>query len=198
MLRVGLTGSIATGKSTTAQLFADAGVPVHDADAAVHAIYQAEGVEPVGALIPTAISEGIVDRPALKEALADDASLLAKLEAIVHPLVHAREEKAIAEAEAGGHTIMLFDIPLLFETGGDDRMDKVIVTHCEPATQMERLMARPGMTRETADMLIARQMPQAEKKARADYLVSTDHGRDAAREQVSDISKDLKKLAAER
>lgn len=198
MLRVGLTGSIATGKSTTAQLFADAGVPVHDADAAVHAIYQAEGVEPVGALIPTAIREGIVDRPALKAALADDASLLANLEAIVHPLVHAREEKTIAEAEAGGHTIMLFDIPLLFETGGEERMDKTVVTHCSSETQMERLMARPGMTPETADMLIARQMPQAEKKARADYLVSTDHGRDAARDQVSDILKDLKKLAAER
>lgn len=198
MLRIGLTGSIATGKSTTATLFAEAGVPVHDADAAVHAIYQGEGVEPVRALIPSAIRNDMVDRALLKAALAEDSTLLPRLEAIVHPLVHAREDEAARRARAEGHTIMLFDIPLLFETGGEARMDKVIVTHCAPQTQMQRLLARPGVDQATADMLIARQMPQEEKKARADYLIATDHGIEAARTRVQDILAELKEIAEKR
>lgn len=192
MIKLGLTGSIATGKSTTSQMFADEGVPVHDADAAVHAIYSAEGVTPVGNLIPGAIIDGIVDRGALKAALARDLSLFPKLEAIVHPLVHARESEAAEKAEADGHDIMVFDVPLLFETGGEERMDKVVVVYCSPEAQLQRLMARPGMDRETADMLLARQMPQAEKRARADFEVSTDHGLGAARDQVRSVLADLR------
>lgn len=186
MIKLGLTGSIATGKSTTAKLFGQEGVPVHDADAAVHAIYQNEGVKPVGALIPSAIRNGVVDRSFLKAALGEDPALFPKLEAIVHPLVQARETTACQKARAAGHPIMVFDIPLLFETGGEARMDKVVVVHCKPKTQLARLLARPGMDEATAHMLMARQMPQAEKIARADFLISTDHGVEAARTSVRD------------
>lgn len=192
MIKLGLTGSIATGKSTTAKLFAEEGIPVHDADQAVHLIYQNEGVAPVGDLIPSAIREGIVDRTALKAALAADPSLFSKLETIVHPLVHAREEAAFQKADAEGHTIMVFDIPLLFETGGDARMDKIVVVHCKPETQLARLLARPGMDDATARMLMDRQMPQAQKIERADYLISTDHGVDAARADVRRILAELR------
>lgn len=187
MIKLGLTGSIATGKSTTSKLFADAGVPIHDADAAVHAIYSGQGITPVGALIPSAIVDGVVDRAALKAALADQPALFPKLEAIVHPLVQALEAEAANEARKAGHDVMVFDIPLLFETGGDARMDKVIVVHCAPQTQLERLMARPGMTQQAAEMLMNRQMPQADKRARADFEISTDHGLEAARNQVHAI-----------
>lgn len=187
MIKLGLTGSIATGKSTTAQLFAQEGLPVHDADAAVHAIYSTQGVTPVGALISSAIVDGIVDRAALKAALAADPTLFPKLEAIVHPLVQAIEAEAAKKAEEEGHDLMVFDIPLLFETAAQTRMDKVVVVHCTPQTQLERLMARPGMSQETAEMLMARQMPQAEKRSRADFEISTDHGMDAARDQVRAI-----------
>lgn len=192
MIKLGLTGSIATGKSTTAKLFAEEGTPVHDADQAVHLIYRDEGVSPVGELIPSAIRDGIVDRTALKAALAADPSLFPKLEAIVHPLVHARDEAAFQKADAEGHTIMVFDIPLLFETGGDARMDKIVVGHCKPETQLARLLARPGMDEATARMLMDRQMPQAQKIERADYLVSTDHGVDAARADVRRILAELR------
>jgi dephospho-CoA kinase len=192
MIRLGLTGSIATGKSTTARLFAQEGVPVHDADAAVHDIYGKEGVEPVGALIPSAIIDGRVDRSALKKALAETPALFPALEAIVHPLVQAREAQAASTAEAAGHTIMVFDIPLLFETGAEARMDKVAVVHCAPETQLKRLLARPGMDEATARLLMDRQMPQAEKLALADYRISTDHGIEAARDQVRAILDDLR------
>lgn len=192
MIKLGLTGSIATGKSTTARLFAQQGLPVHDADAAVHAIYSAEGVTPVGTLAPSAIVDGAVDRAVLKAALATDPDLLAKLEAIVHPLVQAREAAAAKDAEAAGHDVMVFDIPLLFETGAEARMDRVVVVHCLPEAQRQRLMARPGMTRETAELLMARQMPQAEKRAKADFEISTDHGIDAARDQVQAILSEIR------
>lgn len=192
MIKLGLTGSIATGKSTTAKLFAEEGIPVHDADEAVHLIYQNEGVAPVGGLVPSAIREGIVDRSALKAALSADPTLFPKLEAIVHPLVHAREEAAFQKAQAEHHTIMVFDIPLLFETGGDVRMDKVVVVHCKPEIQLARLLARPGMDDATARMLMARQMPQEQKVERADYVISTDHGVDAARADVKRILTELR------
>ncbi|MFK7791050.1 MAG: dephospho-CoA kinase [Devosiaceae bacterium] len=192
MIRLGLTGSIATGKSTTAELFAQEGIPVHDADAAVHAIYANEGIEPIAALIPPAIVGGAVDRAALKLALQEDSALFAKLEAIVHPLVRAREDAAIQIAEQENHDIMLLDIPLLFETGAEARMDKVAVVHCAPDTQMARLLARPGMNEAIAHMLMDRQMPQSDKMARADYRISTDHGVEAARTDVREILADLR------
>lgn len=192
MIKLGLTGSIATGKSTTAKLFAEEGIPVHNADEAVHLIYQNEGIAPVGDLIPSAIQDGIVDRKALKAALSADASLFPKLEAIVHPLVHAREEIALQKAHAAGHAVMVFDIPLLFETGGDARMDKVVVVHCEPETQLTRLLARSDTDEATARMLMDRQMPQEEKKARADFLISTDHGVETARIEVQRILREIR------
>lgn len=192
MVKLGLTGSIATGKSTTSKLFADEGIPVYDADAAVHAIYSAEGVMPVRALISSALVDGIVDRAALKAALASNPALFPKLEAIVHPLVQEREAEATRRAQAAGHDLMVFDVPLLFETGGEARMDRTVVVHCKPETQRERLMARPGMTQQTAEMLMTRQMPQADKRARADYEISTDHGVEAARQQVRAILSELR------
>ena len=187
MLRIGLTGSIATGKSTTARLFAEAGVPVHDADATVHALYEGKAVEPIGALIPTAISDGKVDRDALKAAIAAEPALLKRIESIVHPMVRAKELEAAEKAKVAGARMMLFDIPLLFETGSDKRMDVVVVTTCAPETQMARLMARPGMMEQTAKMLIERQMPDADKRKRAHFLVETDHGVDVARRRVRQI-----------
>ncbi|MEM6711558.1 MAG: dephospho-CoA kinase [Pseudomonadota bacterium] len=192
MIRLGLTGSIATGKSTTAHLFAEEGAPVHDADAAVHAIYDQEGIGPVSTLIPSALKDGTIDRKALKAALQANPQLLPRLEAIVHPLVHTRETDAATRAEREGHDVMVFDIPLLFETGGQARMDKTIVTYCAPQIQRLRLMERPGMTDETARMLMDRQMPQAEKRARADFEISTDHGLDAARADVRRILKECR------
>ncbi|MBV6656537.1 MAG: dephospho-CoA kinase [Devosiaceae bacterium] len=192
MVRLGLTGSIATGKSTTAAMFADEGIPVHDADAAVHAIYEGEGVEPVGGLIPQATKQGFVDRAVLRAALADQPDLLPKLEAIVHPLVRARTETAIADAAAAGHWLIVLDIPLLFETGAQDRLDQTVVTVCDPAIQKERLMARPGMTEETATFLMGRQMPQDEKRARADHVIDTGHGLEAALQRVRAILAALK------
>ncbi|WP_375572354.1 dephospho-CoA kinase [Ahrensia marina] len=192
MIKLGLTGSIATGKSTTAKLFAEEGIPVHDADEAVHLIYQNEGIALVGDLIPSAIQDGIVDRKALKAALASDASLFPRLEAIVHPLVHAREDAAFQKANAAGHAVMVFDIPLLFETGGDARMDKVVVVHCEPETQLTRLLARSDMDEATARMLMDRQMAQEEKKARADFLISTDHGVETARVEIQRILREIR------
>lgn len=187
MLRLGLTGSIATGKSTTAGFFREEGVPVHDADAAVHAIYSQEGVGPVGALIPQAVIDGRIDRPALKAALSADPGLFPKLEAIVHPLVQAREAQAAGEAEAAGAPLMVFDIPLLFETGAQSRMDKVAVVTCQPHIQLQRLMARPGMDERTAKMLMDRQLPQADKIARADIVITTDGGLNSTRMQVRDL-----------
>ncbi len=192
MIRLGLTGSIATGKSTTAKLFADEGIPVHDADAAVHAIYQEEGVAPVRALVPKAIVDGRVDRTTLKAALNSDPGLLPKLEAIVHPLVQAREAAAAAKAKQDGHAVMVFDIPLLFETGGEARMDKIVVVHCTPEAQLARLLDRPGLDEAAARLLMDRQMPQAEKMSRADYLISTEEGVDSAREDVRRILADLR------
>ena len=187
MIRLGLTGSIATGKSTTARLFAQEGIPIHDADAAVHALYQGEAVAPVGALIPEAIIDGKVDRARLRAALRADPALLPKLEAIVHPLVRAHEQAAAQAAQADGHHLMVFDVPLLFETGGQARMHKVVVVHCAPELQLARLMAREGMREDDARLLMDRQMPQADKMERADFLVSTDAGIEAARADVRRI-----------
>ncbi|MEM6383318.1 MAG: dephospho-CoA kinase [Pseudomonadota bacterium] len=190
-LRIGLTGSIATGKSTTAQMFADEGIPVHDSDASVHALYREEGVEPVRRLIPQAIIDGVVDRATLKDELAKDPGLLAKLEAIVHPLVQARADAAAEQAHNDGHRMIVFDIPLLFETGAEDRFDQIVVTFCDDDEQMRRLMARPTMTIETARMLLERQMPQADKRARADFTIDTGGGIDAARMAVRSILNEL-------
>ena len=181
--RLGLTGSIGMGKSTTAGFFRDMGVPVWDADAAVHRLYGAEGaaVGPVGALCPAAVGPGGVDRAVLKDWIAQDDAALARLEAVVHPLVAQDRAAFIAAAEA---PLVVLDIPLLFETGAD--VDGVLVVSAPPDVQRARVLARPGMTEAHLDAILARQMPDAEKRARADFVIET-LDLDSTRAAVQDL-----------
>ena len=170
MRRIGITGSIATGKSTLLAAFAKAGVPVFSADAAVAELYEGEAVAPVETLFPGVVSNGVIDRQELAKRLAAEPSGFARLEAIVHPLVRARIARFLADAEAEGHALAAVEVPLLFESGHDYGFDTIAVTHVDPAIQTERILARPGMSVEKMQSLLARQMPQDEKIRRADFL----------------------------
>ncbi|WPE21969.1 dephospho-CoA kinase [Shinella zoogloeoides] len=193
MIVLGLTGSIGTGKSTTAAMFRDFGVPVHDADATVHDLYRAEAVAPVAALFPEALENGIIDRKALSAVLARSPERFGELEAVIHPLVRARETAFLDAERRNGAPLVLLDIPLLYETGGEKRVDKVVVVTCDPQVQRERVLARPGMTEEKFQLILSRQMPDAEKRRRADFIIDTGRGLDAAREQVEEIIAKLTK-----
>ncbi|PTM96048.1 dephospho-CoA kinase [Mycoplana dimorpha] len=193
MIVVGLTGSIGTGKSTTAAMFRELGVPVHDADATVHDLYRAEAVEPVGQAFPGVVIDCVVDRKALAAELSARPEGFARLEAIIHPLVRGREVAFLDAQRAAGAPYVVLDIPLLFETGGEKRVDKIVVVSCAPETQRQRVLARPGMTDEKFTMLLSRQLPDAEKRARADFVVNTDGGLEEAREQVAQIVEALNK-----
>lgn len=193
MIVLGLTGSIGTGKSTTAEMFRSLGVPVHDADATVHALYRNEAVGPVGVAFPGVIEDGAVDRKALAAHLAARPEDFKRLEAIIHPLVRQKENAFLEAQRAAGAPLVVLDIPLLFETGGERRVDKVVVVTCDSETQRQRVLARPGMTEEKFAMLLARQIPDAEKRARADLVVNTDNGLEDAREQVEQIVSSLTK-----
>ncbi|MDQ0457949.1 dephospho-CoA kinase [Rhizobium paknamense] len=187
MITLGLTGSIGMGKSTTARMFAEQGVPVHDADATVHDLYRKEAVVPVGALFPEAVVGGVIDRQVLSSRLAKDPDALKALEAVVHPLVRARETAFLKTCEERGTPLVLLDIPLLYESGGEKRLDKVAVVTCSPEQQRQRVLARPGWTEEKLAMVLARQMPDAEKRARADFIIDTGQGLEYAREQVRGV-----------
>jgi dephospho-CoA kinase len=187
MFILGLTGSLGMGKSTTARFFAEAGVPVHDADAVVHKLYEGEAAAAIEAAFPGTTAEGKVDRNKLAARVLGDGAALKQLEAIVHPLVQRAEERLLAEAKARGETIAVLDIPLLFETGGDRRVDAVVVVSAPPEVQRARVLERPGMTIEKLDAILAKQMPDAEKRARADFVVDTSQGYEAARAQVRAI-----------
>lgn len=193
MILVGLTGSIGMGKSTTTRLFAETGAATWDADAAVHDLYRAgrPGADAVAALFPAAVGPKGVDRGVLAAWLADGPDRLARLEAAVHPLVAAHRHAAIEDARAAGAALMVLDIPLLFETGGEAAVDAVVVVSAHPDIQARRVLARPGMTREKLAMVLARQTPDAEKRARADFVIDTGRGIDAAREQVRAIVEKL-------
>ncbi|WP_439626271.1 dephospho-CoA kinase [Shinella sp.] len=192
MIVLGLTGSIGTGKSTTAAMFHDLGVPVHDADATVHDLYRSEAVAPVAACFPEALKDGAIDRKALSAVLAQSPERFRELEAIIHPLVRAREKAFLDAERQKGSALVLLDIPLLYETGGEARVDKVVVVTCDPATQRQRVLARPGMTEEKFALILSRQMPDAEKRQRADFLIHTDGGLEAARKQVDEVINTLK------
>lgn len=181
MLVLGLTGSIAMGKSTTAGLFRAAGVPVHDADAAVHALYGGAAVGPVEAAFPGVTVDGRIDRERLAARVVGDPAALTRLEAIVHPLVRAAEGDFLARAAAAGARRVVLDVPLLLETGGDARVDAVVVVTAPADVQRERALTRPGMTEARLAAILARQMPDAEKRRRAHFLIDTSGGIDAAR-----------------
>ena len=196
MLRIGITGSIGMGKSETAALFGEWGIPVYDADAAVHALYQKGGaaVEPLGEVFPDAVREGAVDRAALSRIALADKEKMRLLEKIVHPLLKAARARFIAEAERKEVPAILFDIPLLFETGGESSLDVVIVASAPLEIQKARVLERAGMTEEKFSALLARQMSDMEKRKKADYIVRTDKGIPDARAQVKTILRRLNLL----
>ena len=184
---LGLTGSIGMGKSTTAKLFAEAGVPVYDADATVHKIYEGEAVPAIEAAFPGTTANGKVDRAKLAAKVVHDPAAMKQLEAIVHPMLRAYHQKFLDDAEKSGATVAVVDVPLLFETGGDKRVDAVVVVTTSSENQRERILARGTMTSEALDSILARQMPDEEKRGRADFIVDTSHGLDPVRERIRDI-----------
>jgi len=189
VILLGLTGSIGMGKSTTTTMFAEHGALVWNADDAVHALYAAGGaaVEPIGEAFPGVIVDGVVDRTRLAEALGRDDTAFKRLEAIVHPLVAAGRLADLEAARSAGIKLAVLDIPLLFETGGDGAVDAVVVVTADAETQRRRVLARPGMTAERFEAILARQTPDAEKRRRADFVIDTGEGLDAARARVAEI-----------
>jgi dephospho-CoA kinase len=195
---LGLTGSIGMGKSTTAKLFAEAGVPVYDADAAVHQLYEGEAAPAIEAAFPGTTSGGKVDRPKLSARVVQDAAAIKQLEQIVHPMLGASRQKFFAEAEAAQAPIVVLDIPLLFETGGEKRVDAVVVVSTSPELQRERVLARGTMDEAKLDAIIAKQMPDAEKRKRADFVVDTSHGLEPVRAQIEHILAEAVKMPQRR
>lgn len=189
MIRLGLTGSIGMGKSTTAAMFREAGIPVYDADAAVADLYLKGGAAaaPLEAAFPGVTKDGAVDREALRQRVLGDDAAMAKLNSVVHPLLGQDRIDFFARAEANHADMVVLDIPLLFETGGDANMDAVVVVTAPPEMQRARVLAREGMTPERLDAILARQVADAEKRARAHFVVDAGRGLDAAREQVAEI-----------
>ena len=187
MFILGLTGSVGMGKSTTARFFAEEGVPVHDADAVVHRLYEGEAVPAIEAAFPGTTLNGKVDRAKLGARVLGESAALARLEKIVHPLVREAERRLLAEARARGEKVVVLDIPLLFETGGDRRVDAVVVVSAPPDVQRARVLERRGMTTDKLAAILAKQMPDAEKRRRADFIVDTSQGFEAARRQVRAI-----------
>lgn len=187
MFILGLTGSLGMGKSTTAKFFAEEGVPVHDADAAVHRLYEGEAAAQIEAVFPGTTAGGRVDRNILARHVLNDQAAMRKLEDIVHPLVRASEERFLAEAARNNAAVAVLDIPLLFETGGDGRCDAVVVVSAPADIQRTRMLERSGMTEQKFAAILAKQMPDEEKRKRADFVVDTSKGFDKARVQVRDI-----------
>ncbi len=198
MLILGLTGSIGMGKSTTAKLFAEAGVPVYDADAAVHKIYEGEAAPAVEAAFPGTTVDGKVDRNRLSARVLNDPAAIKQLEQIVHPMLGASRKQFLDDAERSGAPVALVDVPLLFETGGEKRVDAVVVVTTTPEAQRERILARDNMTSEKLDAILARQLPDAEKRKRADFVVDTSHGLDPVRAAIRDILAKVVKMPQRR
>jgi len=187
MIVLGLTGSIGMGKSTTAKLFAEAGVPVYDADAAVHRLYEGEAVPVIEAAFPGTTANGKVDRDRLSARVVHDPAAIKRLEEIVHPMLGASRQKFLRDAEQSGAPVAVVDVPLLFETGGERNVDAVVVVTTSAEQQRERILSRPNMTAQKFEGILARQMPDAEKRKRAHFVVDTSHGLDPVRAQIKDI-----------
>jgi dephospho-CoA kinase len=198
MFVIGLTGSIGMGKSTTARFFAEAGVPVHDADAIVHRLYEGEAAPAIEAAFPGTTAAGKVDRLKLAERVLGDKAALRQLESIVHPLVREAEARFLAEAERKGALVAVLDIPLLFETGGQERVDAVVTVSAPAEVQRERLLQRAGMTEEKLEALIANQLADAEKRRQADFVVDSSQGFEVARAQVEEILRQVAKMPKRR
>ncbi len=194
MIIIGLTGSIAMGKSETARMFREEGVPVFEADDAVHRLYAkgGAGVAAVAEIFPEVVKDGIVDRQALGRRVLGDAEALKRLESIVHPLVREEHERMLATCRAEGADLVVLDIPLLLEGGGEAGCDSVVVVSAPQEVQRERALTRPGMTEEAFAAILAQQMPDDEKRRRADFVIYTDKGLEAAHEQVRDIIRVLR------
>lgn len=194
MLLVGLTGSIGMGKTETGNMFREAGLPVYDADAAVHALYAPGGaaVAPIGAVFSGVVKDGAIDREALSKYVVGDAEAMKRLEAIVHPLVGQAQLDWLLQVEREGASIVILDIPLLYETGGENRVDMVVVVSAPFETQKERVLARPGMTEDKFMGILERQVPDAEKCSKADFVIDTGRGLERARAQVAAIIDALK------
>jgi dephospho-CoA kinase len=184
---LGLTGSIGMGKSTTAKMFANAGIPVHDSDEAVHRLYSGAAAPLVEAAFPGTVADGVVDRTRLAERVLGDRAAIAKLEAIIHPLVRADADAFLERHRRAGAPLALLDIPLLFETGGRGRVDKVLVVTAPPELQRQRVLSRPGMTEEKFQAILAKQVPDTEKRKQADFVVDTGSGLEAAQRAVAGI-----------
>jgi dephospho-CoA kinase len=191
MIVLGLTGSIGMGKSTTAKMFSDFGVPVHDSDEAVHRLYRGKAVPLVEAAFPGTASYGVVDRAKLAARVLGDPAALKRLEAMVHPLVRADATAFLKRHHAAGAPLAVVDIPLLFETGGQERVDQVVVVTAPSEVQRERVLSRPGMTVEKFEAILAKQVPDQEKRTMADFVIDTGQGMEAARRQVADVIEEL-------
>jgi dephospho-CoA kinase len=195
---LGLTGSLGMGKSTAAKFFAAEGVPVHDSDAVVHALYEGEAVPLIEQAFPGTTAGGKVDRGKLAMMVLDDASALARLEAIVHPLVFDAREKFLADPRTRGAPVVVLDVPLLFETGADRQCDAVVVVSAPPKIQRDRALERPGMTEDKFAALVAKQLPDAEKRRRADFVLDSSQSFDHTRAQIRDILKSIAKMPRRR
>ncbi len=198
MILVGLTGSIGMGKSATARMFAAEGVPTYDADAAVHALYGKDGdaVSPIGEAFPEAIHDGTVDRAALSAAVLNNPAAFKKLESIIHPLVGAVQLKWLEEQIKAGADMVVLDIPLLFETGGEARVDKVVVVSAPAGLQRKRVLERRGMSVEKFEAILAKQVPDADKRARADFVIDTSKGFEEAASQVRAVIAEIRAKSA--
>lgn len=198
MLLLGLTGSIGMGKSTTAKLFEEAGVPVYDADATVHKIYEGEAVPAVEAAFPGVTVNGRVDRQKLSAMVVNNAEAMKRLETIVHPMLRSHQLRFLSDAEKSGAPVAVLDVPLLFETGGEKRVDAVVVVTTTPDVQRERILARENMTHDKLAAILARQLPDEEKRARADFVVDTSHGLEPVRQRIGEILREVVKMPKRR
>ncbi|UYQ72319.1 dephospho-CoA kinase [Pelagibacterium flavum] len=197
MLRVVLTGSIATGKSTVLARFAELGFPTYSADEAVHELYAGEAAALVETLFPGTVSQGVVDRKALSAAIAAEPERISELEEVIHPLVREKAIDFMDKAEAEGNRLAIVEIPLFFETGAKYSIDKAVTTYCDPQIQRQRVLARPGMSNEKLDFILSRQLTQDEKRARADYTIDTSGTMDDTMARTDAVIEALRKEAAQ-